>query len=231
MTAERVAALLFIAGLGMLLAAALQGIPFGATPMPAGQAMLEGAVDETGALNVVTAVLLAYRGMDTLGELTILFVAATAAGLVMEHGTPAGEASRPAGFVLRTGASLLSPFLMLLGAYIVLHGHLTPGGGFQGGAILAAALFLPQLARPAAPSHHGTLVVIEGLAGAAFIAIGLTALLADRPFLAPLLDPGTPGSLLSAGTLPLLYVAIGLKVGAELAGLMRRLWTAEGEAR
>ena len=52
--------------------------------------------------------------------------------------------------MLRIAADLLFPFLLLLGAYLILHGHLTPGGGFQGGTVLAVAYFLPLLASPAA---------------------------------------------------------------------------------
>ncbi|MEG7525068.1 MAG: hypothetical protein M3H12_18580, partial [Chromatiales bacterium] len=60
-------------------------------------------------------------------------------------------------------------------------------------------------------------------AGAVFILTGLAALLQGGEFLQPLLDNGVLGGLVSAGTLPLLYLAVGLKVGAELAGLMARL--------
>jgi multicomponent Na+:H+ antiporter subunit B len=168
-------------------------------------------------------VLLAYRGIDTLGELSILFAAATAAGLVLvrrRDATPARSADPDGGFILRTGADLLFPLLLVVGIYIVVHGHLTPGGGFQGGVILAAAFFVPVLARPGRGIGHGPIAVIEGLAGAAFIVIGLLALLDSGEFLRPLLGPGAMGQLLSAGTLPLLSVAVGIKVGAELAGLM-----------
>jgi multicomponent Na+:H+ antiporter subunit B len=223
MSLTRGASLLFLLGLGVLLAAALQAVDFGATPMPVGAAILDRAVAETGATNVISAVLLAYRGLDTLGELTILFVAATAAGLVLQANTAERDDPPPAGLVLRAGVDLLFPFLLLLGIYIVLHGHLTPGGGFQGGAVLAVAFFLPQLARPAARHHPVAMAIVEGLAGAAFIVIGLAALLAGQSFLAPLLGAGEPGRLLSAGTLPLLYVAVGLKVGAELGGLLGQL--------
>jgi multicomponent Na+:H+ antiporter subunit B len=69
---------------------------------------------------------------------------------------------------------------------------------------------------------------VEGLSGATFIVIGLIALFGTGHFLEPLLARGTLGALFSAGTLPLLYLAIGLKVGAELGGLLGRL--AEQEA-
>mgnify|MGYP000305454882 CR=1 FL=1 len=113
--------------------------------------------------------------------------------------------------------------LLVVGLYIVMHGHLTPGGGFQGGVILAAAFFLPLLARPSQSLSHAWMSAVEGIAGASFILIGLIALWGDAAFLTPLLAHGGLGDLVSGGTLPLLYLAVGLKVGAELAGLLDRL--------
>ncbi len=225
-----VAATIFLIGLGTLLAALFAALPFGQAPMQVGQATAVVALPETGATNIVSAILLAYRGLDTLGEVTILFVAATAAGMVLS-GAGRGEAQgAPAGFILRVASGLLFPFLLALGAFIVVHGHLTPGGGFQGGAILAAAFFIPLLANPASPLNHTVAMVIEGVSGAAFIAIGAAALFGGEAFLTPLFGTGTPGELFSAGSLPLLYLAVGLKVGSELAGLMARVAGEGGRA-
>jgi len=93
--------------------------------------------------------------------------------------------------------------------------------------VLAAAFFIPVLARPGTTLDHDTISLIEGLAGAAFIFIGLLAMFGGEAFLTPLLDKGELGALLSAGTLPLLYLAVGLKVGSELAGLLANLAAAE----
>jgi multicomponent Na+:H+ antiporter subunit B len=227
-TLRRITSLVFVAGLGLLIAAIMREVPLGASPMVVGQEILARAPEEVGAANIVTSVVLAYRGLDTLGELTILFVSALAAGLVLGHPRPEARRDPQAGFILRTGADLLFPFLLALGAYIIIHGHLTPGGGFQGGTILAAAFFLPHLARPGTSFPERAAVLIEGLAGAAFITIGLLGLLEHGHFLAPLLGTGDLGAVFSAGSLPLLYLAVGLKVGAELGGLLGRV--AESEA-
>ena len=224
-----VTALLFAGGLCFLLVVIASQLDFGQPPMRVGQEILNVAGAEVGAANIVTSVLLAYRGFDTLGELSILFAAATAAGLVLGHSRGDAPTDPEGGFILRASADLLFPLLLVVGLYIVLHGHLTPGGGFQGGVILAAAFFVGVLARPRQRLDHGVISVIEGLAGAAFIGIGLWALFADGEFLKPMLGTGTVGALLSAGTLPLLSLALGLKVGAELAGLMASL--SDTEAR
>ncbi len=224
-----VTAILFTAGLGFLLLVIASQLGLGQPPMRVGQEILNVAGAEVGAANIVTSVLLAYRGIDTLGELSILFAAATAAGLVLGHRRGNAPRDPDGGFILRAGADLLFPLLLVVGFYIVLHGHLTPGGGFQGGVILAAAFFVGVLAGPGKGLDHAVISLIEGLAGAAFISIGLWALFADGAFLQPMLRQGTIGHLLSAGTLPLLSLALGLKVGSELAGLMTSL--SDTEAR
>ena len=227
MNFREISSLLFMIGLGLLFGTILQNLPYGEIVTGIGPTILDRAPGDVGTANIVTSVLLAYRGLDTLGELTVLFVAATAAGLVLGQRRPDATYDPDAGFILRTAADLLFPFLILLGIYIILHGHLTPGGGFQGGAILAAAFFVPLLASPRSPFNHRVSSLIEGLAGSAFIIIGLVALFSGHEFLTPLFGPGEVGQLFSAGSLPLLYLAVGLKVGAELAGLLARLHETE----
>lgn len=226
---HKLSSLLFLVGLGVLLFALGSELHWGATPMLAGGAILQESPAQVGSANIVTSVVLAYRGIDTLGELSILFAAASAAGLLLGRRQAGGAPGPEGGFILRAGSGLLFPLLLVVGLYIVLHGHLTPGGGFQGGVILAAAFFIPLLAQPGGEVRHAALSYIEGLAGAAFIAIGLWSLFTDGSFLQPRLGHGVLGELLSAGTLPLLYLAVGLKVGAELASLLARLGQ-EGEA-
>lgn len=224
---RKVAALLFTVGLLFLLSVLFLRFELGTAPMRIGQDILAASPDEVGAANIVTSVVLGYRGLDTLGEIAILFTAATAAGLVLSGLGARGRRDPEGGFILRHGADLVFPFLMLVGMYIIVHGHLTPGGGFQGGVVLAAAFFLPLLARPSASVPHVALGWIEALAGAGFIAIGLWALHTDQAFLTPWLNQGVLGELVSAGTLPLLYLALGLKVGAELASLLAHLAAVE----
>lgn len=217
------ASLLFSAGLVFLLLVIGAQLALGMPPMRVGGEILQAAGPEVGATNIVTAILLGYRGIDTLGELSILFAAATAAGLVLGRRREGAPRDPAGGLVLRAGADLLFPLLVVVGLYVTVHGHLTPGGGFQGGVILAAAFFAAVLADPSRGLHHALISWIEGLAGAAFILIGIWALVEDGSFLAPMLSKGTMGEILSAGTLPLLSMAVGLKVGAELAGLMAHL--------
>ena len=133
-------------------------LSFGDPPMLVGDAIQKAAADEVGAANFVTAVVLAYRGLDTLGELSILFAAATAGGLVLGS-AQGGSHRRPAGFILRAGTDLLFPLLLVVGLYIVMHGHLTPGRRFSGWRgtgrrLFPAAAGTPAARRSATPGCH-----------------------------------------------------------------------------
>ncbi len=228
-------ALLFISGLVFLLMVITGLLPIFSdshTPMLVGKAILEGAKDQVGAANVVTSVVLGYRGLDTLGELSILFAAASVVGLVLTKSSFNKAASanndkhdhHDSGFVAVNAIDLIFPLLLVVGMYIITHGHLTPGGGFQGGVVLAVAFSMLVIVRPRRASiNHGMVSIIESFAGVSFILIGVIALFKGQSFLQPLLSHGEFGSLWSAGTLPLLYLAVGLKVGAELAGLLLAL--------
>ncbi len=226
---KKISGLLFAGGLAFLLLVLAAHLPYGHTSMTLGNAILAHAPGEVHTANIVAAVLLAYRGIDTLGELSILFTAAAGVGLILGHSSlrsnnTVQSVQAESGFITIRAVDLLMPLLIVVGFYIIFYGHVTPGGGFQGGVILAIAFFLPVLVRPGNPVDHGLITLLEGLAGGGFILIGLWALWYDKPFLQPFFDTflgsGPMGTLWSAGTLPLLYLAVGLKVGAELAGLL-----------
>ena len=177
---------------------------------------------QTGASNIVTSVVLGYRGLDTLGEVTVLFIAALGLALVLfGRAHDSGEDRRePASLVVFSGCRFLFPLIVLFGTYIFLHGHLTPGGGFQGGAIIASGILLVYLGCPARRVKRPRLTVVESLSGLAFVVIGLIGLGIGGAFLLNFLPTGSAYRLISAGIMPVIYVAIGLKVGAELGGIV-----------
>jgi len=177
---RNVSALVFASGLAFLLLVITWQFVVGGAPMLIGEAILQQGADEVGAANLVTSVVLGYRGIDTLGEIAILFTASTATSLVLSSLSAKSSSNkkttvRDEGTVLASSASLFFPLLITLGMYIILHGHLTPGGGFQGGVILATAFFLPLLAVPGRGVDHSGLALVEGFAGASFIVIGIIA--------------------------------------------------------
>lgn len=183
---------------------------------------------DLGTANIVTAIIVTYRGLDTLGEVTVLFLAATIVGLVLAEGAHARGPGRrhrpPAGELLTSGTRFLVPMILLLGVYVFVNGHLTPGGGFQGGAIIASGVLLLLLADPLRHFGHRLIAAIESVAGLLYVAIGLAGLFLAGGFLDNRILPlGTLGELASAGAIPLIYSLIGLKVGAEFASMLASL--------
>lgn len=187
----------------------------------------ERTAPDLGAANIVAAIIVTYRGLDTLGEVTVLFLAATVVGLVLALGGNAGKTGRdlaPVGELLTTGSRYLAPLILLLGVYVMVNGHLTPGGGFQGGAIIASGTLLLLLADPLKHFSHGLIAVIESVSGVFYVLIGLLGLVLAGGFWDNrILPTGTLGALVSAGAIPLIYALIGLKVGAELSSLLASL--------
>jgi multicomponent Na+:H+ antiporter subunit B len=122
---------------------------------------------------------------------------------------------------LRSIASALAAPVLVLGVYVVSHGHLTPGGGFQGGVILMTALFLVYLAgthlRLGRTRPLSAMEVAEGVGAAGFALIGAGGIVLTGAFLENFIGFGTVGNLISGGVVPLLNVSVGLEVmGAVL---------------
>lgn len=178
---------------------------------------------ETGSANIVTSIIANYRLLDTLGELTVLFIASSGLAFVLKGKKNIKPFENESSFILKTGVKLLFPLLFLLGIYIILFGHLTPGGGFQGGAVIATAILLKFLAYRNYKLNHTGLSILESLAGITFIVLGLISLYTDGSFLTNFLNNGTIGTLFSAGLVPIIYILIGIKVGAELSSVISNL--------
>lgn len=197
-----------------------------------GRYYAERTATDLGAANIVTAIIVTYRGLDTLGEVTVLFLSAAIVGLILARGRRRGEVQRqfaPVGELLTTGAQILVPMIMLLGVYIFVNGHLTPGGGFQGGAILASATLLLLLTNPLRHFSHRLIYVLESISGLVFVTIGVLGIFFAGGFLDNRILPiGSLGELFSAGAIPVIYSFIGLKVGAEFSSMLVDLSETEG---
>ena len=188
----------------------------------------ENTAQDLGAANLVTAIIVTYRGLDTLGEVTVLFLTAAIVGLVLAQGRRRQKADLdkmpPGGELLQTGNKLLTPLILLLGVYVFVNGHLTPGGGFQGGAILASASLLLLLTNPLRRFSHGFIARVESISGITYVAIGALGVVYAGGFLDNRILPlGTLGELFSAGAIPVIYSLIGLKVGAEFSSMLVNL--------
>ena len=176
---------------------------------------------EVGAANVVTAIVVTYRGLDTLGEVTVLFLTALIVGYILRHGGKEKPKKNNTSEILITAANVLIPGSIILGVYVFLNGHLTPGGGFQGGAIIGTAITLMILANPLQSIRKSVLHFTESTSGFFYILIGLAGLIFAGGFLDNRILPlGTLGNLLSAGAIPVIYSLIGLKVGTEISSII-----------
>jgi multicomponent Na+:H+ antiporter subunit B len=215
------------AGFGVVLVIGLAGLPaFGDYKGVYGQVVNGVGVSVRHATDLVTAVNFDFRAFDTLGEEFILF--GSVLGVVLILRQLRGEHERPrqheadehmfggASAALRALSLILIPCLIALGVYIVVHGQITPGGGFQGGLILAAgplAIFLAGRyirMRALAPEKLEEIADAAGAGGYALV--GLGGLIFAGIFFKNFLPFGIPGHLLSAGQMPIASVAVGLEV-------------------
>lgn len=123
--------------------------------------------------------------------------------------------------IVKKSSQLLCGLIFIYGIYIILHGHLTPGGGFAGGAIVAGAFILLILAFGSSGAGLKSEItgssITESMAILVVILLALTALLiGTKVFFANYLPPGEPGRLLSAGVIPLYNIFIGIEVAAAI---------------
>jgi multicomponent Na+:H+ antiporter subunit B len=218
-------------GLAVLLVWGMAGLPsFGDFDGSYGQMLAHLSVPERGATSSIAVTTFDFRGVDTLGEEFILFTASigvlallriqrtdedVAAEPVHPHRPTAGSRT------LRSFATALAGPVLVFGIYVITHGHLTPGGGFQGGVVAMTAILLVYLAgtnlRGSRISPLGAVELGEGVGAGGFALIGLGGLILAGVFLENFLPSGTPGNLISGGVIPLLNVSVGLEVmGATL---------------
>ncbi|MFU2158132.1 Na(+)/H(+) antiporter subunit B [Caldisericum sp. AR60] len=194
---------------------------FGVDKMDVGKYYLDNTVPQTGAANVVTSVTLFYRGFDTLGEVTVLFTAALGVAVLYFMGEKKRKQKlQESNFVTKIGTRVVFPFSLLTGAYIFMHGHLTPGGGFQGGALIATGFLLLYLAYEETSIDRKKFYLVEGLGGLTYVIIGLLGFFMKGSFLANVLPNGTLFDLLSGGIMLPIYIGVGLKVGSELSNII-----------
>jgi multicomponent Na+:H+ antiporter subunit B len=212
---------LFIAGLAVFMGALLVHIPYANLLSAVGMEILADSPETLPSKpNVVGAILYHYRGLDTLGEITVLFVALTAAGLILGAPRTPNFRASSIGFILHTAADLLFPLLVLFGFYIIIYGDVIPGGLFQGGALLATAFFIPLLASPNSPVQD-KIAPVETLVGSIFLLLGLASLLTKGEFLNYIFGYSF-GHFMWDNILIILHFIIALKIGIALSSLLAR---------
>ena len=142
----------------MLLTAVSYLPPVGAADNPSSNEVaakyIEDGLQDTGAVNIVTGMILDYRAFDTFGESNVLFIATCTVLILLRSDEKKDKRQEEAeqrreqhyepkdDSILQRVTFLLFPIIVIYGIYVILNGHISPGGGFSGGAIIGAGLIL-----------------------------------------------------------------------------------------
>lgn len=121
--------------------------------------------------------------------------------------------------IVKNIIKIFAGFTLLFGIYIVIYGHITPGGGFAGGVIIAGAFILLTIAYGKRLTlqklNQKVAATLDSLGALLFLSIALLGIIGGY-FFSNVLPKGEPFHLFSAGIIPFCNIAIGLKVGASL---------------
>lgn len=190
---------------------------------------IESGLQETGALNIVSGMILTYRAFDTFGETNVLFIATCCVMVLLmvddailkkqevkndRRYEPKNDA------ILQGTAFVLCPIIFIFGIYVILNGHLSPGGGFSGGAILGAGLILYVSAFGFKKTQRFfnehiykiakiTALCMYGIIGSYFYILGANGIENHIPL-------GTPGHILSGGIILPIDICVGLEVACTM---------------
>jgi multicomponent Na+:H+ antiporter subunit B len=203
----------------LYIAATVKMPHFGASVHPYRDLSVTAAVEHSTA-NVVSSVNFDQRGLDTLIEESILLASVLGVAALLRPARGEEERHIPeVGRILdstRLLGYVLLPVTAVVGIDLIVHGHLTPGGGFQGGVVLGTGVHLLYVAgsfravegiRPLV-----TYRVLEAIGAAGYACLGLAGSLAAGAFLTNLIPHGQFGHLFSAGTVPILNGLVGVEV-------------------
>jgi multicomponent Na+:H+ antiporter subunit B len=196
---------------------------------------IESGLSETGAVNIVTGMILDYRAFDTFGESHVLFIAVSCVFIILRVGIgkkkniedeKAKEAENDRMYepkndrILQRVAFILVPVIFIFGIYVILFGHLGPGGGFSGGAIIGAGLILYLDAYGFEKTEKFfTLKTfrIVSLAGLlTYAAAKSYSFFTGANHIESIIPLGTPGHILSSGLILILNICVGAVVSCTM---------------
>ena len=194
---------------------------------------IEQGLQETGAVNIVTGMILDYRAFDTLGESTVLFTAAMVVLFLLRTDAQSHKYSSLAramkesphnetfyephrDVILQKTAMILVPIVLIFGVYVVLNGHLSPGGGFSGGAIMGAGLMIYVTAFGFASIRrfftYKTYQFVVLIALLTYAVSKCYSFYTGANHLESIIPLGTPGAILSSGLILVLNICVGFVV-------------------
>jgi multicomponent Na+:H+ antiporter subunit B len=216
--------------LAALLFWGLSGLPaFGHYQGGYGNQLERETLPERHTTNLVGAVVFDYRGLDTLGEEFILFAAVMGVALLLRknreqemHDAP--DDTIPNDAIRVAGLFLVAP-AFLLGLWLVAFGYVTPGGGFQGGVVLAGALLVVYLTgsidRYSRLTPKAVVEMAEAGGAGSYVVLGIVGLVAQGAYLHNFLGAGEQGTLYSGGSIPLLNWVTAIEVAAAMLLLFK----------
>ena len=190
---------------------------------------IEQGLQETGAVNIVTGMILDYRAFDTLGESHVLFLATCTVLILLrkdkkkyqetaEHNDRIYEPKNDV--ILQTVARVLVPFIEIFGIYVILCGHLGPGGGFSGGAICGAGLILYLNAFGFVKTEKfftGKTYKCMCFGALACYSLAKTySFFTGANHIESVIPLGMPGAILSSGLILLLDICVGFVVAGTM---------------
>ncbi len=193
------------------------------------QRYIEKGLEETGAVNIVAGMILDYRAFDTYGESNVLFIACCCVLILLRNDNKKenlipdeqeGEFQRNP--ILAVAAKVLFPIILMFGIVIILNGHLSPGGGFSGGAIIGAGLIL--YANAFGFDKLEKFFTAKTFRTVVFIALLFYGLAKSYSFytganhLKNVIPKGTPGAILSGGLILPLNICVGIVVACTMYG-------------
>lgn len=189
---------------------------------------LEKGMAETGTVNAVTGMILGYRAFDTFGETCVLFIASCCVMILLlaDDSRPASKEDTDLRYepsydlILRKIAFILTPLVFLFGLYIILNGHLSPGGGFSGGAMIGAGLILYVGAFGVDKTRRFfNHTVYQRVKVGSLVLYGLTMsyyFFTGGNHLGNPIPLGTPGNILSSGMILPINMYVGLEVACTM---------------
>lgn len=233
---------LFCVSLVVMLLAAVSWLPtFGEADKPVNNEVsaryIENGLQETGAVNIVTGMILDYRAFDTLGESHVLFIATCTVLILLRIDKKEDQERHDANnrlqepknnLVLQTVAKILVPPIMIFGIYVILAGHLGPGGGFSGGAVMGAGLILYLNAFGFARIER--FFTAKTYRRLSFCALACYSLAKSYSFytganhIESIIPLGTPGAILSSGLILILNICVGIVVAGTMYTFYVMFW-------
>lgn len=192
---------------------------------------IENGLQETGAVNIVTGMILDYRAFDTLGESHVLFIATCTVLILLRKDKKKDEKGRDIevsdriyepknDVILQTAARVLVPPIIIFGIYVILGGHLGPGGGFSGGAIIGAGLILYLNAFGFQKTERfftgKTYKVLSVCALGCYCLAKSYSFYTGANHIESMIPLGTPGAILSSGLILILNICVGIVVAGTM---------------